>query len=138
MTEPDRLAEIRAEDEAITALYILVRNFAHGAIFQRVFEESAREVLRKVSAAEREAREIADEVLAETREEFRRHMEDWNAMREERDRLARLVEGLTNAIRWALGEIDDFPPRNPGQGAYWWRTELRRRTALAAAASEEG
>jgi hypothetical protein len=37
---------------------------------------------------------------------------------------------MENAIRWALGETDDFPPREPGQGAFWWRTELRRRAGL--------
>lgn len=40
------------------------------------------------------------------------------------------IDRLRTAIRWALGEIDDFPLREPGQGAYWWRTELRRRAAL--------
>jgi RNase P subunit RPR2 len=34
---------------------------------------------------------------------------------------------LTNAIRWALGEGDDFRPRVVGEGAYWWRNELRAR-----------
>jgi hypothetical protein len=37
---------------------------------------------------------------------------------------------LKDAIRWALGETNDFPPREPGQGAFWWRTELRRRSGL--------
>ena len=34
---------------------------------------------------------------------------------------------LKNAILWALGELDDFPERKNGEGAYWWRIELRRR-----------
>lgn len=37
---------------------------------------------------------------------------------------------LAAAIRWALGETDEFPLRQPGQGAFWWRTELRRRSGL--------
>jgi hypothetical protein len=37
---------------------------------------------------------------------------------------------LEAAVRWALGEGDDFPTREAGQGMYWWRTELRRRAAL--------
>ena len=43
---------------------------------------------------------------------------------------ARVAE-LEAAIRWACGESDDgFQPREPGQGAYWWRTELRERAKL--------
>lgn len=38
---------------------------------------------------------------------------------------------LREAIEWALWERDDFPQRQPGDGEYWWRTELRRRAALA-------
>lgn len=37
---------------------------------------------------------------------------------------------LESAIRWALGETDEFPPREEGQGAYWWRKELRERSGL--------
>lgn len=43
---------------------------------------------------------------------------------------------LENAIRWALGEIDDFPERKNGQGGYWWRTELRERARSARRRSE--
>ena len=34
---------------------------------------------------------------------------------------------LREAIAWALGESGNFPPREDGEGAYWWRTELRKR-----------
>jgi hypothetical protein len=37
---------------------------------------------------------------------------------------------LERAIRWAQGEVDDFPMRKDGQGAYWWRTELRKRAGM--------
>lgn len=37
---------------------------------------------------------------------------------------------LEDAIRWALGEKGDFPARQEGEGAYWWRSELRRRAGL--------
>lgn len=37
---------------------------------------------------------------------------------------------LEAAIRWALGEGDEFPHRIPGDGPYWWRHELRQRAAL--------
>ena len=40
------------------------------------------------------------------------------------------VRKLERAIRWALGEIGEFPPREEGRGAYWWRTELRRRAGM--------
>lgn len=39
------------------------------------------------------------------------------------------VSELENAIAWALGENGDFPPCPEGAGAYWWRTELRKRCA---------
>lgn len=35
---------------------------------------------------------------------------------------------LERAIEWALGESGEgFATRREGEGAYWWRTELRRR-----------
>lgn len=38
------------------------------------------------------------------------------------------IERLRSAIEWALGMgRDGFRPRMDGEGAYWWRTELRRR-----------
>ena len=39
---------------------------------------------------------------------------------------------LIKAIKWALGEEGDFPPKPEGKAAgnYWWRTELRRRAGL--------
>ena len=43
---------------------------------------------------------------------------------------AALRDQMREAILWALGERDEFPTREPGQGAYWWRTELRRRAFL--------
>lgn len=36
---------------------------------------------------------------------------------------------LRGAIVWALG-YTDFRAREEGEGAYWWRPELRRRAAL--------
>ncbi len=43
----------------------------------------------------------------------------------------RELRRLQMAVRWALGEVGDFPMRQNGQGAYWWRTELRRRAGLS-------
>lgn len=34
------------------------------------------------------------------------------------------------AILWALGENEEFDPRPDGAGAYWWRTELRKRAGF--------
>jgi hypothetical protein len=39
---------------------------------------------------------------------------------------------LRRAVRWALGELGDFPQRPANVfGTYWWRTELRRRAGAA-------
>lgn len=48
------------------------------------------------------------------------------------DKATARAERYEQAIRWALGEVDDFRPRQDGEGAYWWRKELRRRAALEA------
>ena len=36
---------------------------------------------------------------------------------------------LKDAIRWALG-YTNFPLRNKGEGAYWWRKELGKRAGM--------
>jgi hypothetical protein len=41
------------------------------------------------------------------------------------------------AILWALGEMDEFRERRKGEGAYWWRTELRNRAGIIPAKVEE-
>jgi len=45
------------------------------------------------------------------------------------------IERLREAISWALGypprEGESFRERRKGEGAYWWRSELRARAALA-------
>jgi hypothetical protein len=40
---------------------------------------------------------------------------------------------LQDAITWAMGAhpTDEFRPREPGEGAYWWRKELRERATPA-------
>jgi hypothetical protein len=57
---------------------------------------------------------------------------------QERQRYDRMVDSFTrdtkrlhDAIRWALGEEGTFAERPPGKGAFWWRTELRRRAGIA-------
>lgn len=47
------------------------------------------------------------------------------------------VKELEGALRWALGEEGEFPFRAEVQGAYWWRTELRRRALLPATPKDE-
>ena len=49
---------------------------------------------------------------------------------------ARVTE-LEEAIRWALGEVGGFSQRGDGDGAYWWRSELRARAALRQRDEEE-
>ena len=50
----------------------------------------------------------------------------------ERDAILQEKNMLKGAVEWALGEGRDFPfpPRQPGEGPYWWRKELRRLTGL--------
>ncbi len=38
---------------------------------------------------------------------------------------------LRRAIKWALGEGGEFPPRAPGEGSYWWRKQLRKKAGKA-------
>lgn len=38
-----------------------------------------------------------------------------------------VVARLASSIVWALGAGEDFPPREDGDGAYWWRKELSKR-----------
>jgi hypothetical protein len=40
------------------------------------------------------------------------------------------IQQLEGAIRWACGEVGEFSPRKEGQGAFWWRSELRRRAGM--------
>jgi len=40
------------------------------------------------------------------------------------------AERCENAIRWANGELDDFPLQRPNDGHYWWRPELMARAKL--------
>lgn len=45
-------------------------------------------------------------------------------------------DALKAAILWALGgEGSNFRTRAEGEGAYWWRTELRRRAGMSAESS---
>lgn len=39
------------------------------------------------------------------------------------------IARMHGAIEWALG-YTDFAPRAEGQGAYWWRKELRARSGF--------
>lgn len=39
-------------------------------------------------------------------------------------------DALLKAITWALGAGDDFPDRQKGEGAYWWRKKLRDMAGL--------
>jgi len=35
------------------------------------------------------------------------------------------LEGLEGLVPWLLGEVGDFPAKDPKAGPYYWRTELR-------------
>lgn len=66
----------------------------------------------------------------QNRAEVRQFCDEKNADKAEELRLAARVNQLEAAIRFALGETDDWPARKPGEGMYHWRKELRRRAAL--------
>jgi len=40
------------------------------------------------------------------------------------------IKKLKKAVLWALGSESDFKQRKEGEGAYWWRKELRKRAGL--------
>jgi len=46
---------------------------------------------------------------------------------------SRYTSALERIIRWALGEIWSFRPRQEGDGLYYWRIELRKRLNAAKA-----
>ena len=48
--------------------------------------------------------------------------------------LDRPAPGDAEIFQWLLGERGDFPERNPDQGLFWWRTELRKRLTRRASA----
>ena len=58
------------------------------------------------------------------------HLATITALKAENKRLVEERDCLHNAILWALGCNGDFPQRQDGQGAYWWRHELRRRCGV--------
>lgn len=92
---------------------------------------SAQESKKLREAAEAKVSELEQEVV-EVRQRGMDAVEKWSSR-------AKSAEGqlaaLREALAWALGERDEFPERKPGEGAYWWRRELRRR---ALSASEPG
>ena len=65
-----------------------------------------------------------DELLALLRTQG---SDEWNA--EDVMAFLKHARKLERAIMWALGENGGFDQRKEGQGAYWWRTELRKRAA---------
>lgn len=40
------------------------------------------------------------------------------------------IRELENAVRWACGEIGDFPGEDTSKGRYHWRRELRLRAGV--------
>lgn len=55
--------------------------------------------------------------------------------------IARELLALREAVRWALGYTpatgEPFLERKEGEGAYWWRNELRERCGSALPAAPE-
>lgn len=86
----------------------------------------ARGTLVKIAAEFREQAALL-RAAAERIEAMQRLREDAeaDALRLHADKMR-----LHTAILWALGEWGDFPTREEGQGAYWWRKELRERSGI--------
>jgi hypothetical protein len=40
------------------------------------------------------------------------------------------IARLEDAIRWACGEVGEFPGEDPARGRYFWRKELRSRAGV--------
>ena len=74
----------------------------------------------------------------------RRNRARIEALSAERDRLAARVRELEAAVRWALGEEGEFPPRQRSTltglyvNHYWWRPELRKRAGVSPPAQQGG
>jgi hypothetical protein len=101
----------------------------------------------RIERALREVADILDSFAAMEDEEGRRHAADWTRRIAANARAALAAppsgtargedaaERYEKAILWALGyEVDEhgFRPREPGEGAYWWRKELMERAAIPA------
>jgi hypothetical protein len=76
---------------------------------------------------------LADELLAIKR--TREQEADYAETCHQNTMLRAALTQMKEAIYWALGERDDFPPEpEPIAGKYrrryWWRTELRKRSGL--------
>jgi hypothetical protein len=56
-------------------------------------------------------------------------MSEYDKLRTRNRCLEAQVSRLSDAIYWALG-YSDFRPREEGEGAFWWRKELRERSGL--------
>jgi Lar family restriction alleviation protein len=56
-------------------------------------------------------------------------IEAWNTRTPDNEALLAQVEEYHEAIKWALG-YSNFRRRQPAEGAYWWRTELRQRSGF--------
>lgn len=109
---------------------VLLEDFMAGLMNDEAMFGPVRALLARLQAAE------AALTAAEGEKEHYRNNGHQQALRA-RDAEARATASearaarLEEAIRWALGEGEDFPQRESGQGAYWWRTELRLLAALA-------
>jgi hypothetical protein len=126
LTEAQRRA--MAEDRAEVAARAVLAAQEEAAAWARRFDRLL-EVLgpHEVTVAVGEVDPTAE--IAEARErELEAVAADLKKVQVENDRLAA-------AIRWALGEVGEFPPEpdvEPGKPRrrYWWRSELRRRAGL--------
>jgi len=70
-----------------------------------------------------------DEFDRQTETALQQRDEAWaefDGLQEQVTQAEQRVRALNDAIVWALG-YTDFRLREPGEGAYWWRTELRQR-----------
>jgi len=74
-------------------------------------------------------KEYAELVYDSEKGERVARLESYDTIRAELSAARETIARLESAIEWALG-YTDFAPRAEGQGAYWWRKELRDRSGF--------
>lgn len=137
-TAPGAKAAPAVNVEALCAEALRMADDTDDSYYDKILRRLAT-ALRTVDAARVEwhtrAKEFRLALIAtrEQRDKFWSQRDTLRATLAERDAELAAAREDTNrlgaAIRWALGETD-FRERGTGEGAYWWRKELRARAGV--------